>query len=202
MSLIKKDIKPRLTKNNPEFINSFFHEENRTDHPYKLALHTYNQLQETSETREEAYVFMLEDIIFSSLYATFYEQLLFTIKENPEVGPELITVFQKDQEEREKIISGQTENHLAFVLNEGYCPGCTACENHGDVAELIALFHNGDFDFFKTLYLGMQTIQFAMEELIYDFAIEQTAWYDEFSPENVLEYRQRIIRYVENKKAC
>ena len=48
----------------------------------------------------------------------------------------------------------------------------------------------------------MQTIQFAMEELIYDFAIEQTAWYDEFSPENVLEYRQRIIRYVENKKAC
>jgi hypothetical protein len=202
MSLIKKEHSPRLTNETPKFFQTFFNLDERSDHPYKMAVHTYYQLQETTGSPEEAYLFMLEDIIYSSLYATFYEQLLFTVKENPLVAEELITAFEADHEERERIIAGQTENHLSFILNEGKCSGCPACENHGDVAELVSSFHGGDFEFFKLLYLGMQTIQYAMEELSYDYAPEEPHWYPEFTPENILEYRQRIIEYVENKKAC
>lgn len=202
MSLIKKELTPRLNKKTPLFFQTFFDIDDRSDHPYKMAVHTYYQLQETSGSLEEAYLYMLEDIIYSSLYATFYEQLFFTIRENPEVAPALIKAFEKDHEERERIIASQTENHLSYILNEGQCKGCPACENHEDVAELVSAFHGGDFEFFKLLYLGMQTIQFAMEELAYDYAPEEPHWYQEFTPENILEYRQRIIQYVENKKAC
>lgn len=202
MSLIKKEISPRLTKKTPLFYQTFFDQSDRSDHPFKMAVHTFYQLQETTGSQEECYLYMLEDIIYSSLYATFYEQLLFTVRENPVVAAELIRTFEEDNEERERIIAEQTEYHLSFVLNGGKCSGCPSCENHSDVSELIGHFHGGDFEFFKMLYLGMQTIQFAMEELIYDYAPDEPHWYQEFTPENILEYRQRIIQYVENKKAC
>lgn len=202
MSLIRKETTPRLRKVTPHFFQSFFDNTERSDHPYKLAIHTYYQLQETAGSQEESYLYMLEDIIYSSLYATFYETLLNTVRDNPLIATELIEAFEGDQEERETIIAAQTENHLAFILNEGKCSGCPACENHNDVAELVSTFHSGDFDFFRMLYLGMQTIQYAMEELIYDYAPDEPHWYAEFTPENILEYRQRIIEFVENKKAC
>ena len=202
MSLVKRIIQPKLRKEKLAFREFFFSETDRSDHPHRMDLHTFNQLQETASSQEEAYLFMVEDIIYSSLYATFYESLLFTLKENRDVANDLIATFEKDHEERERLIAEQTEYHLAYILNKGQCAGCPACENHNDVQELVGLFHGGDFAFFKSLYIGMQTIQFAMEELIYDLAPEHHEWFGEFTPDNVLEFRQEIIEYVENKKAC
>lgn len=202
MSLVKKFIEPKLRTQPLPFRSFFFENTDRTDHPYRMALHTFNQLRETSLGQEELYLFMVEDVIYSSLYATFYEQLLFTVKENTAVATDLIQTFERDNEERERLIAEQTEYHLSYILNGGQCSGCPACDNHNDVSELVSLFHSGDFDFFKTLYLGMQTIQFTMEEMIYDLAPENPQWYKSFTPENILEFRQEIIEYVENKKAC
>ncbi len=202
MSLVKKLTSATLRPQQAPFRSFFFEDTERTDHPYRMAVHTYNQLQETTSSPEEAYLFMVEDIIYSSLYATFYEQLLFTLKDNKDVAKELIETFEQDHREREQLIAEQTEYHLSYILNHGQCEGCPACDNHGDVAELVELFHNGDYQFFKTLYIGMQTIQFTMEELIYDLAPDKSEWYKSFTPETILEFRQEIIEYVENKKAC
>jgi hypothetical protein len=202
MSLVKRIIQPKLRKQSLAFREFFFSETDRSDHPHRMAMHTFNQLQESASSQEETYLFMIEDIIYSSLYATFYESLLFTLKENKDVANDLIDTFEKDHEERERLIAEQTEYHLSYILNKGQCNGCPACDNHGDVVELVPLFHGGDFEFFKSLYIGMQTIQFAMEELIYDLARENHSWFSEFTPTNVLEFRQEIIEYVENKKAC
>lgn len=202
MSLVKRIIQPKLRKETLAFRDFFFSDTERSDHPYRMALHTFNQLQETAASQEEVYLYMVEDIIYSSLYATFYEQLLFTLKNNKNVANDLIATFEKDHEERERLIAEQTEYHLAYILNQGQCNGCPACDNHNDVDELIELFHGGDFAFFKSLYIGMQTIQFTMEELIYDLAGDNHEWFHQFTPENVLEFRQEIIEFVENKKAC
>lgn len=202
MSLVKRITQAGLRPQKVPFRGFFFDQTDRSDHPYRMALHTFKQLQETSNSIEETYVFMVEDIIYSSLYATFYEQLLFTLKENKDVARALIETFEADHEERERLIAEQTEYHLAYILNQGQCQGCPACENHADVDELVAIFHGGDFEFFKTLYIGMQTIQFAMEELIYDLSADHPEWYSSYTPDRVLEFRQEIIEYVENKKAC
>jgi len=203
MSLVKK-IFTRETKkeSRPEFMQCFFGDESRTDHPYSLAMHTYKQLQETSGSQEEVFLFMVEDVIFSSLYATFYEQLLFTARENPRLAIALIQNFEKDQPEREQMISEQTQNHLNFILNDGQCEGCNSCDNHSDVAELVPMVTAGDFEFFKGLYIGMQAIQFAMEELIYDFTPDNIEWMIDYTPEKILEFRQMIIDYAEKKNAC
>ena len=203
MSLVKRIFtRESKEKTRPEFMDTFYNDQARTDHPYALAMHTYKQLQETSSSQEEVFLFMVEDVIFSSLYATFYEQLLFTAKENPELAVPLIINFEKDQSERERIISEQTQNHLNFILAGGQCNGCSSCENHADVAELLPYVMGGDFDFFKNLYIGMQAIQFAMEELIYDHTPENLQWLNDFTPENILDFRQSIIDFAEKKNAC
>ena len=116
MSLVKKIFtRERKEQSRPAFAEAFFSDESRTDHPFSLAMHTYKQLQETANSQEEVFLFMIEDVIFSSLYATFYEQLLFTARENPHLALPLIANFEQDQAERERMISEQTENHLNFL---------------------------------------------------------------------------------------
>jgi len=203
MSLVKKIFsKERKDIALPKFTEEFFKDLSRSDHPYSLAIHTYKQLQETSSSQEEVFLFMVEDVIFSSLYATFYEQLLFTSRENPELALPLIVNFEKDQNDRERIISEQTQNHLNFILSGGHCEGCSSCDNHSDVAELLPYVKNGDFNFFKSLYIGMQTIQFAMEELIYDLTPEHFEWLPDYTPEKILKFRQMIIDFADKKNAC
>ncbi len=197
MSLVKKLLKKPSTEI-PAFEREFFADTDRSDHPLKMAIHTYTQLTETSQSIEETYLFMVEDILHSSLYATFYEQLLYTIKENPQLALPLIEAFEKDQQERERLISEMSEYHLSYIVNGGQCKGCPVCENHGDVDEIVEVFHSGDFDFFKTLYIGMQTIQFAMEELIYDLGPDRPEWYQDFDPDKILKFRQNIIASVES----
>jgi len=204
MSLVKKLISP-LKGHDPKkvpFVADFFSDTERSDHPFKLAMHTYNQLTETTGSREEIFLFMIEDVIFTSLYATFYEQLLSTAKENPSVAERLINLFENDSEERERVIAEQTQYHLNYILDDGKCAGCPACDNHADVAELIPLIKKGDYQFFKSLYLGMQTIQFAMEELIYDKLTMHPEWLQNLNPENILEFRKLVIDFAENKNAC
>ncbi|CBW26198.1 hypothetical protein BMS_1328 [Halobacteriovorax marinus SJ] len=202
MSMIEKFFKdPRKQKESEsKSLARYFHDlEGSPDFPYTLALKAYDNLKESAQGQEELFYFLMEDCIFTSLYATFYEQLLIAVKENNDVAIPLIDRFADDSEERERMIAEQTQYHLSFIENKGLCPGCPCCENHQDVAELITYWQKGDIDFFTNLYIGMQTIQFAMEHLIYDVIPSTNNVIGLLNHESILEFRQYIFDYSEER---
>lgn len=179
--------------------NIFLDMEGTTEFPFSLALSTFDQLESQAQDRQELMALLLEDIIFSSLYATFYEEILDTIYKNPEVAVPLINRFSEDQEQRDQIIAEQTQSHLNFVLKKGFCPGCAHCDNHQDVSDLVNYWSKQDFKFFATLYMGMQTIQYSMEHILYDVIPLSQEYSQITSREHVQSLRQFIYDYVEEK---
>ena len=179
----------------PFFINL----ESDPQFPFLLALGSLEELELAAKTKREFMDNLLEDIIFTSLYATFYEQLFVTLKNNASHALELIDGFSAGALQREKMIAKLTHFHFEFIKNQGNCPGCEACENHADVAELITPYKKLDLDFFIQLYLGMQTIQYSMEQLLYDVIPHQMELLDFLDEQTILEFRQQIINYTEAK---
>lgn len=197
-----KNLTEKVTqkKKNPLSLkNIFLDMEGTTEFPFSLALETFERLETESASRPELMELLLEDIIFSSLYATFYEEILETVFQNKEVAVPLINRFSEDQEQRDQIIAEQTQAHLSYVLNKGFCPGCAHCENHGDVADLVAYWKKQDFKFFATLYMGMQTIQYSMEHILYDVIPLAQEYSDLTSRQQILDFRQFVYDYVEEK---
>jgi hypothetical protein len=195
--MMDKFLKKRTeTQVNP--LSKVFYElENIEESPFKMAMASYEALRSEAKTGEELFYYLIEDAMFTSLYATFYEQLLLAIGQNPEYAIELIEKFSDDGDERERIIATQAQNHFSFIENFGMCDGCSCCENHTDVAELIAPFQKGDIDFFTELYIGMQTIQFAMEYLIFEVIPNNVEIVSSFTPANIMEWRQQIYSYAQ-----
>lgn len=203
MSIVEKFFKTGTTAEETKVsvsLAKYFHDlEGEADFPYTLALSSYDKLKETATSEEELFYFLMEDCIFTSLYATFYEELLVAVKMNPELAIPLINRFADDSEERERMIAEQTQHHLSFIENKGLCPGCPCCDNHQDVSELITYWQKGDIDFFTNLFIGMQTIQFSMEHLIYDVIPSTPASKDLLDHKSILEFRQYIFDYSEER---
>ncbi|OIQ20552.1 MAG: hypothetical protein BM556_01010 [Bacteriovorax sp. MedPE-SWde] len=177
----------------------FYDLESIDESPFRMAMASYNALKQEAKSSEELFYYLIEDAMFTSLYATFYEQLLVTIGQNPDFTLDLIEKFSDDGDERERLIAGQAQDHLSFIENFGMCDGCKCCENHTDVAELIAPFQKGDIDFFTELYIGMQTIQFSMEYLIFEVIPNDVEIAKSFSPKNIMDWRQTIYSYAQLK---
>lgn len=173
--------------------------EGSTEFPFTLALNAFEKIQTDVKTQEELLQYLLEDILVSSLYATFYEEIFHTIHENPDVAVPLVNRFSEDQATRERIIAEQAESHLAYILRGGKCPGCGHCENHHDVTDLVSYWQNQDFKFFVTLYMGMQTIQYTMEYVLYDVIPTCQDYVEDVSRQNILELRQALYEFVEHK---
>ncbi|MCP4911936.1 MAG: hypothetical protein GY909_02365 [Oligoflexia bacterium] len=201
MSLVNK-LFPKLKKSNGLEIlkKNFMASSKQPDFPFYLAKETLKRLEETAETDESFFLYMLEDSVFSSIYATFYEHLIQSLKSNPKLAIELIDNWERGSAEREQIIGEQTQYHMNYIVNGGVCPGCPCCENHADVGELVGYYQNQDILFIENLYLGMQTIQFAMEQLIYDLVPESPEILNDIQLEDVLKYRQFIFDYSEKNK--
>jgi hypothetical protein len=201
MSLFKRLSERSQAKKDtgPTLMGLFLELEGTPEFPFDLAMATYQSLSEQSQGKTEFTSLLLEDIIFSSLYATYYEEILNTIYENPQITIELVNSFSEDQEVREQEVAEQTQAHLQYVLNLGKCAGCLHCDHHEDVQDLIQYWRKQDFTFFSTLYLGMQTIQFSMEHVLYDVL--------PIAPENssiversqLLKFRQNIYDDVEKR---
>jgi hypothetical protein len=200
MSMIERFFKESNKKDDQEVASlaKFFHDlEGGPDFPYTLALKAYDNLKASANGQEDLFYMLMEDCIFTSLYATFYEELLVAVKKNNDVAIPLIDRFADDADERERMIAEQTQHHLSFIENNGSCPGCPCCDNHQDVAELIQYWNKGDIDFFTNLYIGMQTIQFSMEHLIYDVIPATNSVIDLLNHKSILEFRQYIFDYAE-----
>ena len=140
------------------FIPFFLKMEKEPNFPFVLALQTLEELEKTARSESELIEYMMEDIIFSSIYATFYEHLFVTIQENSHLTLELIDKFAETAKEREILVASQAQHHFSYILNGAQCSGCEACENHSDVDDLIEYWETNDLNFFISLYLGMQTI--------------------------------------------
>ncbi|MFG1485524.1 hypothetical protein [Halobacteriovorax sp. RZ-2] len=182
-----------------ELAKIFFELEEFEDAPLKMALASYENLKAGTKSTEDFFYYLIEDSIFTSLYATFYERIFMAINQYPERALELVESFSADSDEREQVIATQTQQHLAFVENYGMCNGCGSCEYHQDVAELIAYYQKGDIDFFTELYIGMQTIQFAMEYFLYDYIPSDPKLVKLTAPALMQNWRELIYNYAKLK---
>ncbi|MCO4795368.1 MAG: hypothetical protein KC493_16735 [Bacteriovoracaceae bacterium] len=204
MSLMKKFIgaigptTSREGQDNP-FAPYFLRLEGDPNFPFLLAIRALEDLEGTVKSDRQLMEYLLEDIIFASIYATFYEHMFITMNENPKLYLELIDKFSEGGQDREMVIAAQTQLHLNYIMNGGTCSGCEACENHKDVEELVEHWNLGDMQFFIKLYLSMQTIQFSLEQLLYDVMPHRHDLLEFLTQETVLDYRQFLADFSDKK---
>lgn len=192
--------KEQTNSDNPLY-HFFIEQEKEATFPYLLAIGHLEEVEKDVQTDQHLIQKLAREIIFASIYATFYEELMVTIKENPNHALELIDSFSAGSSQREAIIEQLTENHLNYLLAAGHCSGCVSCPDHKDVDDLIAPLTKKDTHFFMTLFLGMSAIQFTMEHILYDVTPHDLTILDDFNKDNILQLRQEIIAYGENKLA-
>ena len=194
---IDQDNQPDLDSN--PFVSFFERLEGDQNFPFLLAIRSLEELEKTVESDQQLIEYLLEDIMFASIYATFYEHLFVCIQENQHLALELIDKFSEGGQEREQLIASQAHHHFQYIMNRGNCEGCEACDNHADVDELIEPWEAGDVQFFVKLYIGMQSIQFALEQLLYDILPHRSDLYDSLTSETILDYRQFVVDYSDKK---
>lgn len=200
MSLLKRLAEKTRSKEQKKSLMSLFLElEGSSEFPYEMALSTYENLKQQSQNKTEFLAYLLEDIVYSSLYATYYEEILNTIHLNPEVALPLINQFSEDQESRDQEVAEQTYAHVEYIINKGQCQGCAHCEHHVDVNDLVGYWQKQDLSFFSTLYLGMQTIQFSMEHVLYDVLPTEIELSEIVARKALLNFRQEIYEDVEKR---
>lgn len=181
------------------FIDYFMEREESGDSAYLAALDTLGELKSSASDLAEFQEILLEDIIFTSLNATYYEHLFVSLRENPQYLIGLIDRFSEDAETRDNEIALQGHDHFNYIVNGGTCTGCKSCDHHSDVEDLIAKWEEGNLDFFITLYIGMQTIQYALDQVLYDLLPSSKELITEVSIESILEFRQFIYKYSEKR---
>ena len=199
MGLVHKVLgKKKLEKTHSpaKLLKYFYATEGSDNSPLTLALNSLDAVSKAAKDENDYLLCLLEDSVFSSLYVTFYEQIFSTIRDNPELTISLVETFGADRDEREKVISIQSQNHVNFIEKNGQCHGCSSCNNHVDVSELVQFWTRRDITFFENLYVGMQAIQFSMEHLLYEVIPQKTELTEELSPATILKYRQEIFDYT------
>ncbi len=76
-----------------------------------------------------------------------------------------------------------------YIGNKNFCSGATG----------IDLYLKGDIDFFVNLYIGMQTIQFSMEHLLYDIVPSNPSMVSNLTNQDLLLFRQYVFDYTEER---
>lgn len=181
------------------FLDFYFSLEDSNRFPFKMALDNLKHLEHEVGSDEDLLFCTLEDSVFSSLQATYYEEMFQALKDNPDVFNELIHKFNDSKESRDQLILSQAQKHVNYIVRGGMCQGCDQCENHKDVDELIPYYQNGDISFFIKIYLGMQAIHLGMESLLFDFLPTHSDFVGELSRERVFEYRSAIFKHAEDE---
>ena len=199
MSLMRKvmgSLKRPLISPPQEFVDFFHMSEGESDSPFSLALSELDHLQERCLDEDDFLNYSLDEIIYISLNATFFEELFIVIQENQGLGKQLIDKFTEKAQEREALILAQTQAHSSYIKSNGVCHGCDFCEYHQDVHELLSTWHNKKVDFFVDMYVGMFTIHFTFEQILYDLLTVNPSYYNSFSREKLTAFRQYLFNYA------
>jgi len=192
-------VKPREITPVDRLIDFFESTKNNEDFSFNAAIDLFQKIDSAATSEDQLIQFCVEDIIFSSLYATIYEELLVTCRDHLDLAVPLIEEFLKNSDEREQKIITQAQQHYQYLENNGECAGCGCCENHADVTELLPHLQRRDLNFFIKLYVGMQTIQMAFEQLIYDTLPNDLTLLDSITKEDVLAFREYIFNFTEEQ---
>lgn len=179
-----------------DYIESF---ENREESPYQQAVRGLKSLKELSKNPDEELLFLTQDIINTALSTTIIEELLNTIRAHQDVALQLIEKFSDSSDERDLQINSHTMNHLNYIRSNGECSGCTSCEGHDDIAPLISPWMRKNNDFFKRLYLEVQTIYCALERVLYEYIPKNPEIISEINTTTLNELREYLATNIHKK---
>lgn len=200
MTLLGKVLNPFKAPLVEEWVARFNELEGTPEFPMSLALRALEEVEEAAEGDEaELRRCLLEDIIFNSISAYFYEDLIGTIAENPDVSTELLEKFSERTEEMDEEVARETADHCTFIENENNCEGCNSCDRHKEFAHLIAPWVREDTDNFIRDYLKAKTLHFAMEQIVFDVLPTQKEHLQNVSSKDVEIYKHHIRTFVERK---
>jgi|MDTA01.1.fsa_nt_gb hypothetical protein len=185
----------------PLEIYDFLKELEKSDsHPIYFALEGFSQLKNEAGNDEELSLFLLEDIIFSSLYTSFCESFFLEAqKSDLNLIENYIELFEKGSPEREAQIALEAESHLQYIINDGQCEGCSFCSSHSDLSPLVDKWNEGDIEYFAELYLGMQAIQSFFDQILYDYLPYNPNILTDFSMETIDKIRVFLIELTKKE---
>lgn len=175
------------------FLNFYLRLRQTNNCPLSKSIENFKRLDQETPSDEDLIYCLLEDCIFASLQATYYEEMFMIVKGNPSYGKTLIERFYSQKEERDELIYKQAQLHLNFITKNGFCSGCNQCENHKDVEELMDPYFEGDLDFFIRVYVGMETIYLSLENLFFHYLPHNLNVTNGISREAILKFRSFIF---------
>ncbi len=167
--------------------------------PNEKAFDSLEEIENGSKNNEELAYYLMEDIIYCSLSATYIEHILNAIKEAPALAIPIIEKFQADMEIHEQELAEQTFAHANYVQRFGNCEGCAHCDNHKDLKELIFFWETGDLEFFKKLFLSMQTILTTMNYVLQDFLPNNINKCHLIDLEEIFKFREFVVAYSDDR---
>lgn len=185
----------QIKQNQSSFIRFFESFQDSNSH-FDISLSHLKSLENEVSSDEDLMYCLLEDSIYSSLQATYLEEMYLSIRNNPDIAGDLIHGFLEKKEARDILIANQTDLHLKYVTKFGHCSGCDQCENHADVDELIGPYQEGDLEFFMQVFLGMHSIFRALEDYFYNHLPHHPEVIEEITREEIFKFRQFIFNYA------
>ena len=190
----------RFTQLRKDPLLKYYQERSPSDSsPFSTALANLEHLEQEATDDEGLILYCLEDSTYFSLQATCYEEILMALVKHPQIVHELLGQFNESKGGRDHLLLKQSQAHVNYVAQGGHCPGCEQCENHKDVDELISFYQEGDLSFFLELYVGMQTVQLGIEELIFRFFKENPSSLTGVTRDRILNYRTHIFNDSRDK---
>lgn len=203
MTMENEKLKRRQNYRNEETLNSFVQflhsSEGTPNFAYNQALNALDKVEKTADSPRKLMEYLMEDIIFTALYTTIYEELFLTLKKHSDIAVKLIEKFSESGEERDQLVNTHTHNHMNFILNNGECAGCTSCEGHSDLSPLLVHWHKGDLEFFVKLYLEVQTIHSGLERILYELIPNHPDHIERINENVIGQFRQYMAKIVSNK---
>ena len=185
----------------PIELKDFLHSLEQTDnHPVYFAFEGFGQLKSEAKNDEELALFLLEDIIFSSLYTSFCEQFFIELNNSDlNLINNFVQDFEEGSPERERVIAQQTEAHVQYIINQGHCDGCNFCSSHNDLKEMLEKWNDGRIEYFMELYLGMQTIQSFFDQVLYDYLPQNPEIVQKLSMETIDKVRSDLVQMAKEE---
>ena len=183
-----------------DWVLSFNELEKTPEFPMSLALRALEEVEEAAQGDEgELRRCLLEDVIFNTISSYFYEDLIKTIGENPDVSNELLENFSERTEEMDEEVARETSTHSAFIENENHCGGCDYCDRHKEFAHLIATWVREDTDNLISEYLKAKTLHFAFEQIVFDVLPTQAERLETVSAKDVELFKHHIRSFIDRK---
>lgn len=200
MTLFNKILNPFQDPLVEEWIQRFNSLEGTSEFPMSLALRSLEELEESTQGDEDELCrCLLEDVIFNSISSYFYEDLINTISENPDVSTELLEKFSERTEEMDEEVARETADHCDYIEQENHCDGCPSCDRHKEFAHLVSPWILKDIDLLIREYLKIKTIHFALEQIIFDILPTQKERLNNVSIKDIEIFKHHTRRFVEHK---